>query len=276
MATPTRIDAAKTFLEGVVAKLPAEKQQAFRENFMGETALLETVGDGVLRQDDYSRQTAQIKRDREVLEQYYAENAPKVEKAAKLLERFPDGNVPDDFGITDPPIVKQVPVDVKAIEEVVLGKVGKHVENSERGAAAFMAKLTDMASQHMKEFGEVLNTSEIVNDPRVYEIGLDGLYKEKYGEKYAAKATAAHDAEIAAAVKRGADEALAKFRAENPQQPYPTPHSTRNPVMAALTAEQNERLTDPTKFENRPFVNRVDAGAAAEEYHKLASTTPAG
>lgn len=272
MAAPNRTDAGKSFLEGVVAKLPADKQQAFRDQYMTETALLESVGDGVLRQDDYSRQTAQLARDRKVLDDYYVENSPKVERAAKLLERFPDGNVPDDFGVTET-VVKQTPVDVKAIEEVVFGKVGKTIENSERGAAAFMAKLTDMASTHMKEFGEVLNTSEIVNDPRVYEIGLDGLYKEKYGEKYTAKAQAAHEAEIAAAVKRGEDAAMAKFRSENPQQPYPTANSARNPVMAALTAEQTERLADPAKFQNRPFVNRVDAGAAAEEYHKLASTT---
>lgn len=269
-----RVDAAKSFLEGIVAKLPADKQAGFREQYMTETVLLESIGDGVLRQDDYSRQTAQLKRDREVLDNYYTENAPKVEKAAKLLERFPDGIIPDDFG-TGEPIVKQVPVDTKALTDGVLSQVGKTIEQSERGAASFMAKLTDMATQHFKEFGEVLNTSEIVNDPRVYEIGLDNLYREKHGAKYTAKTEAARTAEIEAAEKRGRDAAAAEFRASAAQQPYPTANTARNPVMAALTAEQTERLADPTKFANRPFVNRVDAGAAAEEYHKLASTSPA-
>jgi hypothetical protein len=271
MATPKQTEAAKTFLEGIAAKLPADKQAAFREQFMTEDSLITAVGDGVMRHGDYSSQTAQVARDRKALEDYYAANSPLVEKASKLLERFPDGVIPEDLGANDPPPPPK-PIDLKAIEDVVLGKVGKHVEQSERGAAAFMAKLTDMASAHYKEFGEVLNTSEIVNDPRVYEIGLDGLYKEKYGEKYTAKAAAAHTAEIEAAKKAGADEALAKFRAENPQQPYPTANSARNPVMAALQADAEARLADPAATQGRPFVNRVDAGAAAEEYHKLAAT----
>lgn len=270
MATPKQTEAATKFLEGVLAKLPAEKQAAFKEQFMGEDAILSTIGDGVMRHDDYSRQTAALAKDRQTLDDYYAKNGPLVEKASKLLERFPDGVIPDNFGEVD--LTGKAPVvDTKALTDGVLAATNKRVEESERGAAAFMAKLTDMATQHFKEFGEVLNTSEIVNDPRVYEIGLDGLYKEKHGAKYDAKAAAARTAELEAAKKAGADEALATFRAQNPQQPFVTPNAGRNPVMAALHAESAERLQDPTKFAGRPFVNRVDAGAAAEEYHKLAA-----
>jgi hypothetical protein len=42
--------------------------------------------------------------------------------------------------------------------------------------------------------------------------------------------------------------------------------------MAALHEEVTARLADPAAGQGRPFVNRVDAGAAAEEYHKLAAT----
>lgn len=269
MATPKQKEAATKFLEGIVAKLPADKQQAFRDQYMSEEALLESVGDGVMARSDYSAQTAALAKERKILDDYYTENAPKVERAAKLLERFPDGVIPDDFGGDR----KDPPVDIKAIEEVITGKVGKTIEQSERGAAAFMAKLADMSGKHLKEFGEVLNTSEIVNDPRVYEIGLDALYQEKHGAKYQAKADAARAAELEAAKKAGADEALAKYRQENPQQPFPTANAARNPVMAALHTEQAERLADPAKFQNRPFVNRVDAGAAAEEYQRLATTS---
>lgn len=274
MATPKQTAAATSFLEGIAAKLPADKQAAFREQFMSEDAIITAVGDGVMRHGDYSSQTAALARDRQILDEYYAKNSPLVEKASKLLERFPDGNVPDNLGEEDPPPARRdPPIDVKALTDGVLSTVGKRVEESERGAAAFMAKLTDMATQHYKEFGEVLNTSEIVNDPRVYEVGLDGLYKEKHGAKYDAKAAAAQAQLIADAEKRGRDAATTEFRASNPQQPFVTPNAGRNPVMAALAAEQTERLADPAKFQNRPFVNRVDAGAAAEEYHKLASTT---
>jgi hypothetical protein len=273
MATPKQAEAAKTFLEGIVAKLPADKQQAFRDQFMVEDAVLSAVGDGVMARSDYSAQTQQLKRDRDALDAYYAENSPKVERANKLLERFPDGVIPDDFGTEPPPPPAAKPVDVAAIEQVVLGKVGKRVEDSERGAAAFMAKLTDMSNKHFATFGEHLNTSEMVNDPRVYEVGLDGLYQEKFRDKYQAKADAELNAKIEAAKKEGRDAAVAELRAAGGQQPYPTPNAARNPVMAALAAEQTERLADPSKFENRPFVNRVDAGAAAEEYHKLAGVT---
>lgn len=277
MAAKTRREAGQEFLDGILAKVPADQREAVAAA-MRVDAVLDDLGDGVLRQADYTRQTAELRVQRESLEKYYTDSKPVVDRAKQLLEQFPDGKVPDHL-LNPDPTDPAPPIDPAKLKDEVQTQLLKRVEDSERGAAAFMAALTDLAQAHRDEFGERLNTQDLIKNPRVYEVGLDRAYDEVVAERRAAKRAADVEAKVAAAreegKKLGADETRQQLAGQgNP--PYPTPNAARNPVMAALETQRAETLANPEAHKGRPFVNRVDTGAAAEEYHRLAQTTPPG
>lgn len=269
--TQKQLDAATKFLEGVLAKVPAEQRDTVRAAITGNQEILADIGDGVMMRGDYTSQTQQLQRDRDAIQAYYDRENPKVEKAAKLLERFPDGIIPDDFGNPDPNANRQPAIDPKALTDDLLGKVGLRVQESEKGAAAFMAKLTNLSNQHLATFGKPLDTEALVANPRIYEVGLDAAYREAFADDYRAKAEAEQQAKIDAAVGAERERLTAEFAKQRVAQPYPTANAGRNPVMAALESQRAEALEKP-ELASRPYVNRVDIGAAAEEYQRLATT----
>lgn len=270
--TPKQATAAKAFLQQILDKhIPADQREAIGAHFLTNDGLLAEVGTAVLAQGDYSRQTQELAAERTRLTDWFAENEPVAAKAKKLLERFPDGEIPDDFGTrgaAEPPAI-----DPAKLKTEVGDALAKRIEESERGAVTFFGALTDLAQEHQRLFGEPLNTSEFIKNPRVYEIGLQNAHREIFAEKYTAKATAETQAKIDLAVKAENERLTAEFQKKQIAQPYPVA-STRNPVMAALDEQRTAQVADPT-LAPRPFANRVDAGAAAEEYQKLAGV-PAG
>lgn len=273
MAAKTRREAGQEFLDGILAKIPADQRDAVAAA-MRVDAVLDDLGDGYLRQADYTRQTADLKVQREALDKYYVDNKPVVDRAQQLLAQFPDGRVPDHLLNPDPADPAPA-VDPAKLKDELAAQLSKRVEEGERGAVSFIAALTDLAQAHRDEFGERLNTQEFVKNPRVYEVGLERAYEESVAERRAAKRAADVEAKVAAAREEGKKIGVDETRAAlvgTGTPPYPTPNAARNPVMAALETQRAETLANPEAHKGRPFVNRVDIGAAAEEYHRLSQT----
>lgn len=94
---PTSQDAARTFLAGVLAKLP-ESQRAQAEavfNHAEAAAALDEIGAGVLRQSDYSRSmdAARAESERATAlynqnKQWWDANSAEVAEAARLREEL--------------------------------------------------------------------------------------------------------------------------------------------------------------------------------------------
>lgn len=273
-ATPTPADRGKTFLQGVIDKIdPSRKAHA--EALLEDAGLLEYVGNGALRQDEFSRskdrlaqETAALTQRKTELEAWYAESKPVVDRAQQIVDA-------GGAGALDPDGDPKMPLDPKKLQEEIDSRAQtlaqRMIVESERNAIPFVAALNDLSMKHFHEFGELLDTKTLTQDPRVYDgkHGLEGTYTAIYGERYIAKAQAAREAELAAAKAAGMAEGEAKVRASLPtgDPRFPLGQPAATPMGEALTAVQ--KVGDDGKVAPRDFRNRVDERAAAQEYQSL-------
>lgn len=197
------------FLAGVLAHVPeADRGKA--------EAALQALEEGGLRQSDYSKLAQEAREAKERFDALYGSNTEWFEeKKAALaetdalrlkvteLEKRPLEGKPADL-----------PADLirKADLEKILGE-------TERGAVGFIAESNMLSMQHFQQFGELLNINDLLADKRVQQIGLRGVYADKYKEPIAAKAAAAKAAEETKLREEGAAAERAKFA--NRQTPYP-------------------------------------------------------
>lgn len=264
----TPVERAKEFLDGVLAKVPEEQREAVR-TAMSVDAILADIGNGVLRQDEFSRSMDELNRTVEAHTQWYERNKPIVDRANAIMERHPEGDsLIDDDPALDPGKERKV-ADPNALTKEQFDKaLGETLATREQGAMLFMAKLSDLQARHYSAFGKFLDTSALVTNPDLYKVGLDGLYEQTYRDDYAKKAQAELDAKLAAAKEAGKQEGITEMQAKLAQTgPYPTPHAGAvvSPVMSALT----EVVKDPAVAASRGFANRVDVNQAAAEYQQL-------
>jgi hypothetical protein len=71
------------------------------------------------------------------------------------------------------------------------------IAETERGAVAFFTDLNALSLQHFQQFGEILDTTKLITDKRVQQIGLRGVYAEVHkaqlDDRAAKQAKAAED-----------------------------------------------------------------------------------
>lgn len=274
MAVKTAAERAQDFLAGVFQHVPEDRREVVREALVTSPEALNYVAQGVLRQDEFSRHkdalaTKQTELDTLIARNrtWYEENKPKVDRANAILEA--GGGNDDDLPL-DPaggrrPVTPQVPALTK-------DELDQRVANSEQGAIKFFAKQNALVARHFREFGEVLDLEPLLNDPKLYQVGLESLYNDTFKDRYDAKAKATLDKQLADAKAAGAAEAEAAFHARLAAAgPYPTPHAlaAASPTIETLKQIHTETGGDPSKLAERGFKNRFDEKAAAAEYHTL-------
>lgn len=287
MAGKTATERAKEFLDGVLAHVPEDRRQAVTEALTQEA--LNALGQGVLRQDEFSRHKDELARQASDLQakiaanqQWYEDNKPKVDRALEILAA---GGNPDDDAVDpllDPeperrPAVPAKPAPVAGITEDALRQ---QVAQSEKGAIQFFAMLDHLKARHFKAFGELLDTKDLLDNPELTQIGLPALYEKTFAEQYQAKAKAEQDKLIAEAVARGKQEGIAEMQSKlSAAGPYPTPHALNgavSPTIEALKQIHTETGGDANKLAERGFRNRFDEAAAAAEYQQLVAAGMGG
>lgn len=276
---PTPAERGKAFLAGVLDKIDPAKRAA-AEALLEETALVEAVGNGTLRQDEFSRAKDKLAQDVAAFATKQAEwldwherAKPMVERAQAIIERAGGVDPALDPDRGDPDMAAIDPKKLEAeIDTRAQSLASRMIAESERNAIPFVATLNDLSMKHYATFGELLDTKALTADPRVYDgkHGLVGTYEAIYGERYAERAKAAHEKELADARAAGAQEAETKLRAQlasaaDPRFPQAQPAAT--PMGEALAAVQ--KVGDDGKTAPRDFRNRVDERAAASEYATL-------
>lgn len=283
MAGKTAADRAKEFLDGVLAHVPEANRASITEALTQEA--LAALGQGVLRQDEFSRAKDDLARQRTELEQqiaantdWYNENKPKVDRALEILAA---GGDPDLDPSLDPePRKPTMPAKPAAQPGLTEDALRQTIASSEKGAIQFFAMLDHLKARHFKAFGELLDTKDLLDNPELTQVGLPALYEKTYGERYQAKAQAEIDAKIAEAEARGKAAGIAEIQAKlGAQGPFPTPHAvagTLSPTVAALQQIHQETEGDAAKLAQRGFKNRVDEVAAAAEYQQLVASGAGG
>lgn len=139
----------------------------------------------------------------------------------------------------------------------------KDVEELERGAVGFIAEANVLALKHYKDFNEILNITDLMKDPRVQQIGIQGVYADKFKDQIAAKAKAAKDASDEALRKEGYE----KARAEQANQHHPYPVVGNEPsvldgIEAARAGKQVAARSVDEMAAEFARLNAVRAGAS--------------
>lgn len=230
------------YLAGVLALLPeAERGKA-------ETRLTE-LEEGELRQKDYSTKVAEARAAQERFDKLYGENTTWFEERRADLAEL-DTLRAKVAELAANPKAADLPKDLVTKKDLDL-----FTDTLERGAVGFIAQANVLALEHYKAFGEVLDITDLMADKRIQQIGLKGVYADKFAPQLKAKVDAAQTARDAAIREEGAK--LERERLASAQHPYPVvgnEPSALDAIEAARTGKQ-------------PEVKSVDA--MASEYARL-------
>jgi len=191
-------ESGQSFLAGVLAKLP-ESQRAQAEAIFNAAEAKEAVtliGDGALGRSDYSRHMDDLRGKEQSLTEYYTQldgwykdNQQALESARTNGHRAPDPTPPADRSAAPQPNSTLDPAAIRRIAEEAINEAG-------RDYIAVSAFLATQGGWHSHVFGEPLDMTELVQNPklgrpivgqpgRVYS--LQDAYQEKYGERIQAK-----------------------------------------------------------------------------------------
>jgi len=219
----------KEFIDSVLAKIPEAHRGAVAAAFADPEAApaLQAIGEGTLRQADYSRQLDATMAHKRKLDDWWAANEPLVKKGKEALARETAGD-PD-------PTNNPNPANLAGKGFLSREEALKIVDEREMGAGRFIITTQSLALKHLHEFNEVLDLNALLNDPRVNELGLERLYQTKYAERYQKKAQAAEDTRINGIVEAKVAEERKKFAS---RPPYPVSPNDPGSPLDVLEAKQ--------------------------------------
>jgi|SRR5688572_13055417 len=269
------LDAGKTFLAGVLAKLPVEVRGNV-EALMADPTFVTTIGEGTLAQQEFSRLTNELATTRTELETqtaalaereagleswhgelntWYGANKQLVEEANAA--RKANGGKPPVAAPAGGPAGNGNPPASGLTEE----QLEQRISQERAGFLGFQRDQNLLMRQHFTLFGEVLDIEPLLTHKQVGELGLQGVYqlvnKERL-DKARTEAQAAHD-------KKVADEAVAAYATKQAQMPYmpPTGVGSGSPL-DALKVGTPDALVDTAVAEyNRLQLERAGGTAGA-------------
>lgn len=183
------------FWAGVVAALPEEKRGQAQEilgAITGTPAALDIAANGVLRQSDYSRQMNELaKKEAELTQWHGALTEWKAEQdaiyAAAALKPDVQPQPQPQPKPAQPALDPARYVDRETFDQF------------SREAAGVMAVSNALSVRHLQEFGEALDLLALMKDPRLGKdgMGLKEVYEATFADRYAAKAQATKEKELA-------------------------------------------------------------------------------
>lgn len=244
------------FLAGILAHVP--------EGDRGKAeAALVTLEEGGLRQADYSKQSAEAQAAKQKFDDLYAKNSDWYTQRQKDLQELDTLRAQVASGGGGGTGTEQPPA--KLPEDVITKKMlAETLDTTERGAVAFIAEANALTMRHFKEFGEILNVSDLLADPNVQKIGLRGVYQEKFKAEIAGKVKAADDARLDTVRKEERTKVLAELASRS--HPYPVAGNE----VSSLDAIEAARLSGDGKI----TVKTVDD--MASEYARLNASRMGG
>lgn len=175
------VDAKTRGLQVLETLYPDPTVRQARAEELGEAGIA-TLGNHVLRQDDYSRQANELTAQRtaaqtaeEQAKALYEQNKAWFDQKQKDLQELDQLRQRVSTGVVTPPVAD--PADPKLVTAEDLAKT---LAETERGAVAFFNDLNRLSLEHYQRFGEILDTEALLTDKRVQQLGLRGVYTERY------------------------------------------------------------------------------------------------
>jgi hypothetical protein len=262
------LDSGKAFIDGVLAKLPESLRESAKAAFTAPEAqdALTLIGDGVLARADYSRSMDEITQKETALADDYAKltqyyDARKADfdivdglrKSGKWNEKGPVGLE------GAPPKPGEVPP-VDASKFVARDEFTEIMRKEQMAAAGFLALQQNLGLKHFQDFGEVLDSNELLQDQNLGKqkadgsiYGLKDAYYTKFKDKITERSTKLETDRISKLVDAGIAE-----RMKGQSLPIPLKNGAGSPL---------DLLEGNAEFKPDPNL----AQTAAEEYARLTS-----
>lgn len=256
-------DAGKAFLAGVLAKISdpekrAQVEAAFNDPSAADALVL--VGTGALAQTDINRRYDELKAKEETLTEdytklnaWYAEKKDQLDEYGKLKA---GGNNPP---LITPPIAPPPFDDSKFVSREEFTKT---MQQEQLAAANYLGLQNGLTLKHYKDFGEVLDTRELLADKNLGKQKSDGAtygLMDAYQSKFSEKLTARDQALEADRINKLVDVQVAERMKGVPNQPFPVRGGLGSPL-------------DALDATGTPDPNQYSAAAAAAEYDRLQQT----
>ena len=221
-------DAGKSFLAGVLARLPESQRAQAQAIFEAPEAkdALTTLGDGTLARSDYSRQQDALAEKQRQFDALYEQNQTWYQKNEAALREYtlikPEYDAIKATGGVRPPTPAPA---TPAFGETDARKIAEDLVNQAAvDAIGISAWTSTKAVEHYQMFGEVLPTQELLNAAMTarragqQDVTLDTVYQAKYGDRLKEKAAAAEQARFEQEVQKR----LAEERGKHGALPFPT------------------------------------------------------
>jgi hypothetical protein len=275
--------AGQTFMQAVLAKLPAEKQEQAKALFAGDDVdvAFEEAGAGALRQEDYSKGHDQMAAERQEIENHwktlntwYAGKKEQLDKTEALEAQLAaagssnagagngNGDLPslDDGDSTSssrsaPPtreaLLKTLGLDPSKI--ITADQLSEVTEGIERGMLSFYQEANPIGIEHYKTFGDVMDVAKVLAHPNIRQVGFKAAYADVYKEEFAAQAKAAQEAHD----KQVGEEAVAEHLKHNTGNNFPIPGRTMpsgmtSPLEALEASMRTQPQTGQTTTQTQP------------------------
>lgn len=283
MANEKAIEAAKAF----IATLPAEDQK----QFAGLSAAgLEYMGQGVLRQQDYTQKTTEIKSKHGELnawrEKAEAQFNTMMEDNVKLKSKVTETEarmqaIADKYGISKEELKIQQAATGQSMDAaaqsvqnqggqaVTSGQQGstfdakdlqRYADNSAETAVSIVARATDLANEHRELFGKSIKVSEFLAEAAKSGKGLEEYWQEKYDVD--AKRRELSDVRQREYEEKLKEEARQEERAKMLDQGYQPGNSVKMNVSPLFDPSFGK---EQTRAESESF-GKNDPGAAKKQY----------
>jgi hypothetical protein len=239
------LESGKTFLAGVLAKLPeglrGQVETAFNDPSAADALVV--VGSGALAQSDINRKYQEIETQKTELDTAIAQAQSDYQKNqewwTKTSAEYERLKALDKGGT--PPVAPVVPPVAGLSKE----DVEKVINENNRSYASVLGLSMTLSGKHFKDFGEVLDGNALIAFAEKNRLSLDTAYNQMFAEKIAAKAATEDQARIDKIVQ----ERLAAER-KTAVQPFPLRNQEPS-VLDVLEAKDKPTLPDPAEFYNQ-------------------------
>lgn len=225
-----RRDRGQTYLTELLARVPEDRREAIGEVLQTDD-VLDHIGEGVLRQSDFSRSMNETKKAQEILkvdiEKYqklYDDNVrwrqSQVDSVVAMEaenQRFKTMLAADPLlggngeGGGDPiPPGRNAGPDLKDYikREDAEKALRERLEETERNGVQLMAMISNIQARHLKDFDEALDAQELFEHATKVKLPLPAAYQDFVKDRVEESRKKAHEEEVTRAREEGRMEAL--------------------------------------------------------------------
>lgn len=242
MAAAKPAEIGQAFAQRLAAHLPEDQRADFIASLTGNPAVVEELGNGALRQADYSRvrtrQTA-----------WFNERQAELDEVQRLKDMgmWGNGNGNSHGNGNDhggDPTFRAQPVAQPPLDPNKAPITRADALAYEDQMIQFNSALTGIGLHHLHEFGEPLDTAALTQGALKAGTNIRDFYNASVAERRAAKQTEARTAEIAAAEARGEQRARENLLKQSPDLPYPVGSSAPTTLMGLRKSPDGNRPND--------------------------------